>query len=91
VALLVGLMTLFSMTKIWAEVFWKKPAAGFEPHCGNVTKVERWLLLAPVAGLALLTLAIGFFPQYFFNFADLAAAQLLAPENYIRAVLGGEG
>lgn len=91
VALLVGLMTLFSMTKIWAEVFWKKPVAGFEPHAGKVTKLERWLLISPVALLAALTLVIGFFPQYFFDFADRAAAQLLAPENYIRAVLGREG
>jgi multicomponent Na+:H+ antiporter subunit D len=91
VALLVGLMTLFSMTKIWAEVFWKKPVEGFEPHRGNVTKLERWLLLSPVAVLAALTLVIGLFPQYFFDFADRAAAQLLAPENYIRAVLGREG
>lgn len=91
VALLVGLMTLFSMTKIWAEVFWKKPEPGYEPHRGQVPKAERWLLLTPVAVLAALTLAIGFFPQFFFDFADRAAAQILAPENYIRAVLGGEG
>lgn len=91
VALLVGLMTLFSMTKIWAEVFWKKPEPGFEPHRGHVPRAERWLLLTPVAVLAALTLAIGFFPQFFFDFADRAAAQILAPDNYIRAVLGGEG
>lgn len=33
VAMLVGLMTLFSMTKIWAEVFWKSPkGAGDGAH-----------------------------------------------------------
>jgi multicomponent Na+:H+ antiporter subunit D len=89
VALAVGLLTLFSMTKIWAEVFWKPAPEGHAPHRGNVPRRERWLLLAPVAALAALTLAIGFFPQFFFDFAARSAEQLLSPEFYINAVLGG--
>jgi multicomponent Na+:H+ antiporter subunit D len=89
VALAVGLLTLFSMTKIWAEVFWKPAPEGHAPHRGNVPRGERWLLLAPVAALAALTLAIGFFPQFFFDFAARSAEQLLSPEFYINAVLGG--
>jgi multicomponent Na+:H+ antiporter subunit D len=90
VALAVGLLTLFSMTKIWAEVFWKAvPEGGKEPDPASVPLRERILLLAPVAALAVITLAIGFFPQFFFDFADRAAEQLLNPENYIQAVLGG--
>jgi multicomponent Na+:H+ antiporter subunit D len=88
VALAVGLLTLFSMTKIWAEVFWKPAPEGHAPHRGNVPPGERFLLLAPVAVLAALTLAIGFFPQYFFDFAARSAEQLLQPEIYIHAVLG---
>ena len=89
VALAVGLLTLFSMTKIWAEVFWKPAPEGYAPHRGNVPRGERWLLLTPVAALAALTLAIGFFPQFFFDFAARSAEQLLSPEIYINAVLGG--
>lgn len=90
VALAVGLLTLFSMTKIWSEVFWKAvPEGGKEPVPESVPFHERALLFAPVVALAVLTLAIGFFPQFFFDFADRAAAQLLNPENYIQAVLGG--
>jgi multicomponent Na+:H+ antiporter subunit D len=90
VALAVGLLTLFSMTKIWAEVFWKAvPEGGKAPDPSSVPFLERALLFAPVIALAVITLVIGFFPQFFFDFADRAAAQLLNPENYIQAVLGG--
>jgi multicomponent Na+:H+ antiporter subunit D len=87
-ALAVGLFTLYSMTKIWAEVFWKPAPEGHTPHRGNVPRRERFLLLAPVAALAGVTLAIGFFPQFFFAFAERAAEQLLDPSVYINAVLG---
>lgn len=88
VALLVSLFTLFSMSKIWAEVFQKPATVGAVPRPGLVPMRERCLLLGPVAALALLTLGISFFPQYFFGFAERAATQMLKPEIYIRAVLG---
>ena len=88
VALVVSLFTLFSMSKIWAEVFQKAAAAGAVPRPAQVPWKDRVLLLGPVAALALLTLGIGFFPQYFFGFAERAAAQMLQPDIYIRAVLG---
>jgi multicomponent Na+:H+ antiporter subunit D len=87
VALAVGLLTLFSMTKIWGEAFWKRPAEGHEPQPGRMSLRDRVLLLAPIAALAVLTLCLGFFPGYFFSYAELAAAQLLDPQAYINAVL----
>ncbi len=45
--------------------------------------------LLPIAGLACLTIVIGFFPEPFVQFAERAAAQLLDPSDYIAAVLGG--
>ena len=88
VALAVGLLTLFSMTKIWAEAFWKPAHEGHVPEPGKVSPRDRFFLLAPVAALAVLTLGLGFFPGYFFGFAETAAAQLLDPQGYINAVLG---
>jgi len=87
VALAVGLLTLFSMTKIWAEAFWKKPDVGHTPHLSAVSGVEKFLLLGPIAALAVLTLAFGFFPEFFFDFAQRAAGQLMNPQLYIQAVL----
>ncbi|KZY24970.1 NADH/ubiquinone/plastoquinone, partial [Alcanivorax sp. HI0035] len=84
-ALVVGLLTLYSMTKIWAEVFWKaapEPAAA--PASGSNT-----LLYATVAGLALITVAIGVAAQPVLVLAMATAEQLLDPTRYITAVLGG--
>jgi multicomponent Na+:H+ antiporter subunit D len=90
VALAVGLLTLYSMTKIWAEVFWKRPAEGYAPRPAEVPRLEKFLLLGPVAVLVILTLLLGFAAEYCFSLAELAARQMLDPEIYIRAVLGPE-
>lgn len=87
VALVVGLLTLFSMTKIWAEAFWRPAPEGHAPAPSAVPLGDRILLLSPVVALALLTLSIGFLPEFYFGFARLAAEQLLDPQPYINAVL----
>ena len=87
-ALVVGLLTVFSMTKIWAEVFWKPHPAGITPALALVERRELTALLLPVAGLAAMTVTIGFFPEGFIVFAERAAGQLLDPAAYVRAVLG---
>jgi len=87
VALLVGLLTLYSMTKIWNEGFLKeRPAAGSAP--GPVTRWEWLWLLAPILGLAALTLTLGLATEPFFVLAKRAAEQLLNPAEYVRAVMG---
>jgi multicomponent Na+:H+ antiporter subunit D len=88
VALLVGLLTIYSMTKIWAAAFWKPHPDGIDPSLGQLSPATRIHLLLPVAALAGLTLVIGFFPEPFVTFAERAAAQLLDPSAYIAAVLG---
>jgi multicomponent Na+:H+ antiporter subunit D len=85
VALAAGMLTLFSMIKIWTEAFWKPSAADPQSE-GNGGQLYR--LLLPVALLAILTVAIGLFAQPFFALAERAAEQLMNPEAYIRAVLG---
>jgi multicomponent Na+:H+ antiporter subunit D len=85
-ALLVGILTLFSMTKIWGEVFWKKRPEGEETPLANPSGTAT--MFFPVVAMALITLLLGFFAQPFFALAELAAEQLLDPGQYIEAVMG---
>ncbi|WP_431024209.1 Na+/H+ antiporter subunit D [Halomonas sp. H5] len=90
VALLVGLLTLYSMVKIWAEVFWKATPEGAEPAPAAPSQREQWLLYLPIVGLALCTLAIGLYGAPIYALAEASAAQLMDPGRYIEAVLGTE-
>jgi len=85
--LAVGMLTLFSMTKIWAEAFWKKPAEGHAPAPESVPLPVKWSLFAPIILLVALTLWIGFLPEVLLDFFHRAATQLLNPQTYIEAVL----
>ena len=87
VALLTGLLTIFSMTKIWAEAFGKPHPDGRQPALSTIPPRQRLLLLSPVIALALMTVVIGLFPQPFVDFATVAAEQLLDPSAYIATVL----
>lgn len=83
-ALGVGLLTLYSMTKIWNEAFWKDPPAEpgppAHPHRPRV-------MLVPVVMLAAITVAIGLGAGPVFRLALAAADQLLNPAGYVHAVL----
>lgn len=85
VALFVGLLTLFSMTKIWAEAFWKNPGA--DAYRPAEIDPNPWHAYLPVAFLAAWTLYLGFLPELLFDISRQAAAQLLDPQAYINAVL----
>lgn len=86
IALAVGLMTLFSMTKIWAEAFWKPqphpPALGAPK--GNPP--VPMLMMLPIIALAMMTVLIGIYAEPIFELAQRAAEQLLDPSEYIAAV-----
>ncbi len=90
VALVVSLLTLYSMTKIWANAFW---APAPEPAASDRSGMDRatWRrFLLPMAALAALTVCFGLFAGPVFGLAQDAAAQLMDPAGYIRAVLGGQ-
>lgn len=87
IALATGILTLYSMLKIWLEAFWKEPPEG-TPELPPITGATRWLLLAPVAGLGLVTLTIGLWTEPFAAFALAAGEQLASREAYITAVMG---
>jgi multicomponent Na+:H+ antiporter subunit D len=86
VALVVSLLTLYSMSKIWNEAFAKPqpPAIPTVPMSRRSLAVR----LAPVGALAALTLAIGLAPGLLFELSAQAAEQLLDPAEYVAAVLG---
>ncbi len=86
-ALAVSLLTLFSMTKIWAEAFWK-PSPMPEAE-GRRRDPAPATLYAPVIAMAAVTVAMGLWAEPAFALAQRAAAQLSDPAGYIRAVLGG--
>jgi len=87
-ALGVSLLTLFSMTKIWAEAFWKPLPDG---TAVKATGGGMALLLGPIVTLAVLAVVMGVAAGPFFALAQQAGEQLLNPESYIRAVLGARG
>lgn len=92
VALFVGLLTLFSMTKIWNEAFWKDDPRGSKnvlvDSFAAVPVSKKVLMFSPIIILALITIVIGLNAEPFFNIANNAAEQLLNPNEYISKVLG---
>jgi multicomponent Na+:H+ antiporter subunit D len=92
VALVVGLLTLFSMTKIWNEAFWKNDPGGSDnilaDSYASVTAFKKILIFSPIIILALITVIIGLNAEPFFDIANSAANQLLNPDEYISKVLG---
>lgn len=115
-ALVVSILTLFSMIKIWNEVFWKDPIAEYAgktermPEPLPTTKIaplpvrrgsridpaarliaprfSQPLLLAVILGVNIIIVGLGLGAGPIFDFALLAADDLLRPQGYIDAVLG---
>ncbi|MBB5514599.1 multicomponent Na+:H+ antiporter subunit D [Rubricella aquisinus] len=84
-ALAVGLLTVFSMSKIWLEAFWKPHPDGDDAVNGHVP----WSMYLPIIALAAITIFIGLFAGMFVDAAITSADQILNPDAYINAVLGG--
>ncbi len=87
VALGVGLLTLYSMTKIWTEAFWKPASSSY-----GVSRAARPItprtMVAPVAVLSVLTLLMGLAAEPAFLLSLRAAGELMNPAAYVEAVMG---
>jgi multicomponent Na+:H+ antiporter subunit D len=84
-ALVAGVLTMFSMLKIWNGPFWAPTSAE-----GVHTDDARWKgMTAVAAGMVVLSLGIGLGAEYFLGAAQEAARQVLDREGYIALVLGG--
>jgi multicomponent Na+:H+ antiporter subunit D len=83
VALVVGLLTVFSMTKIWNEAFWK-PAPETRDAGGRGLP---WAAVGASGALALVTVSLGLGAEALWSVAEAAARQLHEPGDYLRTVL----
>jgi multicomponent Na+:H+ antiporter subunit D len=85
-AIATGLLTLYSMAKIWIHAFWKPVE---EIGAGGGRKLEHaGFLFLPVMVLALAVLLMGLAAGPLFRVTGRAAGELLDPALYIQAVLG---
>lgn len=82
VALLVGILTLFSMMKIFIYAFW-----GEQKHTEEQAKVKAGKLLLPIVPLVALTIILGFAAEPIFQYSLQVAEQILDPSIYIESVL----
>jgi len=87
IALGVSFLTLFSMMKIWHEVFWKDAPAGRPDRPDRAPEIRG--LLVPIGLMVVVTLTIGFGAEGLMTLSYRAAEQLLNPSEYLTAVLGG--
>ena len=85
IAVIVSLLTLFSMLKIWNEVYWK-PSPGEKPVGAVKVNVPAGMII-PLLILSLGTILLGIFGGYFLEISKSAAEQILNPDVYIKKVL----
>lgn len=85
VSLGVSVLTLFSMTKIWAGAFWGIPPRRVIFESRSLSYLG---LIGPAAILVFLSLALGLGAGPALEMASSAAEQLLTPVDYVQAVLG---
>ena len=86
-SLAVGLLTMYSMTKIWAGVFWGVPE---EEPSSPPREAGRWGTLAMVAAtgsLALASIAVSLWAGDLYDVSERSADDLLERDGYVEAVL----
>ncbi len=85
IGLFVGLLTIYSMSKIWIEAFWK-PA----PFERSAPRRIPTIMLVSIAMLGAVTIAIGVMPEPLVAYAHAAAQSLLDPSAFPIATFGAE-
>lgn len=82
VALLVSILTLFSMTKIWAGAFWGDP----EDATIVVRRPSR-VMTGAAAAAVVVSLAVAALAAPIYDLSERAAISLIDPALYVEAVL----
>jgi multicomponent Na+:H+ antiporter subunit D len=91
-AVLTGLLTLFSMSKIWIGVFWaprEEDVVADAPDHARSRLGGPILMVGPTAALATLSIAIGLWAGPLLDLTTRAAEELQTPTAYVEVVLGG--
>ena len=99
VALLTGIVTLYTLGRLWTETFWKPApddaggrgvsaaSAGAEAPPTTSNRYGTLLMSAPAVLMTVLTVGIGLWPQPVIGLAERAGAQLADRSLYAEAVL----
>lgn len=87
VAVIMSLLTLYSMIKIWNQAYWKP--APIDAQAPQENQSSWNLQLIPVFALTLLVIILGLIPEPAYQLARDAAFQILSPAEYIGVVFGG--
>ncbi|SDI35052.1 Na+/H+ antiporter subunit D [Natribacillus halophilus] len=82
VSLIVGLLTLFSMMKIFSYSFW-----GRQKHSASQAKIKTRDLLVAISPFVVTTIAMGLAAEPIFSYFLDMAHELLDPSIYIESVL----
>jgi multicomponent Na+:H+ antiporter subunit D len=84
IGLFVGLLTIFSMSKIWIEAFWKPAPLG-----RSKPRPVPAVMLVSIAALGAITVWIGLQPEPLINYALATGESLLDRGTYVRATFAG--
>lgn len=84
--LVTGLLTIWLVGRVWAEMVWKAPAEAPAPLPPTA---RTYALMLPLILLSLVTLAIGVQPERLLAAAGRVGDSLYDPSAYVEAVLGG--
>lgn len=87
--LAVGAVTLFSMMKIWNEVFWKAAPAEGPAADDTGARPATLAMFGAAAAVAMGTVVLGVWAEPLMTLAERTAGELINPEPYLRAVMGG--
>lgn len=92
-ALIIGsFVTLYTIAKMWAEVFWKDVPEGVvdENKFESMPLFRKILLVMPIGLLACVTVYVGLNAEAIINLVDKISDQLINTQPYIEAVLGNK-
>ncbi|SDD52417.1 Na+/H+ antiporter subunit D [Auraticoccus monumenti] len=93
-SVLTSLLTLYAVSRVWTRAFWRTPAvAAITEENRLERRYERMHAMAPgvvlpTAALVLVGVGLTLVAGPLFGITDRAAADLLAPAGYVRAVFG---
>ena len=89
--IIASFVTVFVIVRIWAEAFWKESPKHITEeidHFAPFSLSGKIALIAPIVGLAIVSLFIGLNANSVIKLSEKAAYEMKHPEIYINNVLG---